>query len=175
MIFLISLVPFRSEWKYADRAIRYCYLDTGHQLGAIMASAQIVGQKCTVLSEIDRVCLDQWMGFSSEEFSCIAVAIGEKTEKKVTPLKQFLMQVPAVDYVEVNLNVRSYFSKFHHADQLTMKWLPSSTNSVCVYGRRSARYFLPKPLSQKDSHDFLERHKEYLFSQQQKHEIPVCF
>ncbi|MDM5270817.1 nitroreductase family protein [Sulfurovum sp. zt1-1] len=155
MIFLISLVPFRSEWKYADRAIRYCYLDAGHQLGAIMASAQILGQKCTVLSEIDRECLDQWMGFPSEEFSCLAVAIGEKTEKSVTPLKQPLIQVPAVDYIEGNLNVPSYLSGLKYDHTFTMKEWPSLTNSDCIYGRRSARYFIPNPLSAQDSRDFL--------------------
>jgi SagB-type dehydrogenase family enzyme len=33
-IFLISCVYYRSSWKYQDRSLRYCFLDSGHHLGA---------------------------------------------------------------------------------------------------------------------------------------------
>ncbi|UFH58369.1 nitroreductase family protein [Sulfurovum mangrovi] len=155
MIFLVSLVPYRSEWKYGDRAIRYCYLDAGHQLGAIMASAQTFGQNCRVLSEIDRACLDRWMGFAPEEFSCIAVAVGEETDKSVKDLKQPLMQVPAVDYLEGELKLHSYLSKQAYDETFRVKEWPPVTQSSSLYSRRSARYFLPKALSAKDSDDLM--------------------
>ena len=155
MIFLLSLVPFRSAWKYAERSIRYCYLDAGHQLGAIMASSQILGQNCRVLSEIDRACLDRWMGFASEEFSCIAVAVGEETEKSVKDLKQSLMQVPAVDYLEGELHLHVHLSNQVYADTFTLKEWPTITQSSSLYSRRSARYFLPTALSKKDSDDLM--------------------
>ena len=34
-IFLVSCVYHRSSWKYQDRSLRYCLLDSGHHLGAI--------------------------------------------------------------------------------------------------------------------------------------------
>ncbi len=36
-IFLVSCVYHRSSWKYQDRSLRYCLLDSGHLLGAIAA------------------------------------------------------------------------------------------------------------------------------------------
>ena len=36
-IFLVSCVYHRSSWKYQDRSLRYCLLDSGHHLGAIAA------------------------------------------------------------------------------------------------------------------------------------------
>lgn len=34
-IFFISCVYYRSSWKYQDRSLRYCFLDSDHHLGAI--------------------------------------------------------------------------------------------------------------------------------------------
>ncbi len=36
-IFLVSCVYHKSSWKYQDRSLRYCLLDSGHHLGAIAA------------------------------------------------------------------------------------------------------------------------------------------
>ena len=37
-IFFISCVYYRSSWKYQDRSLRYCFLDSDHHLGAIARS-----------------------------------------------------------------------------------------------------------------------------------------
>eukprot|EP00211_Chloroparvula_japonica_P004391 CAMPEP_0119127690 /NCGR_PEP_ID=MMETSP1310-20130426/6138_1 /TAXON_ID=464262 /ORGANISM="Genus nov. species nov., Strain RCC2339" /LENGTH=624 /DNA_ID=CAMNT_0007117969 /DNA_START=53 /DNA_END=1927 /DNA_ORIENTATION=+ len=39
----LSSIHWREEWKYGERALRYCYLDTGHAVGALRASAALLG------------------------------------------------------------------------------------------------------------------------------------
>ncbi len=47
---MISLVPFRSSWKYGLRGWRYLYLDLGHQIGALSTSVHHFGYKLTKMS-----------------------------------------------------------------------------------------------------------------------------
>lgn len=155
MIFLISLVPFRSEWKYAKRSIRYCYLDAGHQLGAIMAAAHLTEQKCNILSDIDRGYLDQLFGFSNEEYSCLAVSVGVETDKHVKCLKKPLITVSPVDYTHDERSVNDYLSKAAYNDQTLYKPLSFTGTRASVYQRRSARQFIPSPLSKNDTDFFL--------------------
>lgn len=39
----LSSVPWREAWKYGERAFRYCQLDTGHALGALVFAAATLG------------------------------------------------------------------------------------------------------------------------------------
>lgn len=156
MIFIVSIVPFRSEWKYGERAIRYCYLDAGHQTGAILASAHVLGQKGTILSQIDALSLNEQMGFSMHEFSCMAVGIGEETEKSVEPLISQVMQVAPTDYCES----MSTFSKHtdHYKYTVTYPTIQSFTENIStIYSRRSVRHFKDKMLKSEISDYFLER------------------
>lgn len=156
MLFIVSIVPFRSEWKYGKRAVRYCYLDAGHQIGAIIASAHVLGQKATILSDIDTLGLNEHMGFGTQEFSCMAISVGEVTDKSVELFKSPLMQVAPTDYCE-SINT---FSKHddHYKYTVTHPPIQSfSENSSTFYNRRSARLFADRMLKSKISDYFLQR------------------
>ena len=159
MLFLVSIVPFRSEWKYSKRSIRYCYLDVGHQLGALIASAEVFGQKCTVLSDIDRGCLDHLFGFGEDEFSCISIVVGEETQKSVKPLRKSLMKVTPVDYIEGEQSVRTHLSNIDYSQAFSLMPITTPLSVTSIFERRSARQFVPEPLSNLDSFFFMDQIK----------------
>lgn len=140
MLFIISSVPFRAEWKYANRSIRYCYLDAGHQLATLSASLKLYKQKMTILSEFDKKALNELMGFKGEESVCALAYSGELRDRVVTPLKQNLIYVAPTDYSELSTSLVEDITKSE-----VMQRAP--TDILCeleekdILQRRSARYF----------------------------------
>jgi SagB-type dehydrogenase family enzyme len=45
----LSTISWREEWKYGERAYRYCQLDVGHAIGALCYSAALMGWGLTLL------------------------------------------------------------------------------------------------------------------------------
>lgn len=45
-VFIITAVPDRGRWKYAERAWRYIYLDAGHMMQNLYLSAEDLGLGC---------------------------------------------------------------------------------------------------------------------------------
>lgn len=156
MIFIVSIVPFRSEWKYGDRAVRYCYLDAGHQTGAIIASSSTQGQNATILSDIDALSLNEKMGFSTQEFTCMAISVGEETTKSVESLSLPLMQVPPTDYWESTGIFNTQLS--HYKYTVSYPVIHSFCNNISnIYERRSVRLFEDKIISNETSEYFMKR------------------
>lgn len=100
--FLISATYFRSSWKYRDRAIRYIFLDSGHQLGGIYAFSALQGLKSKAIFDLDRVGLNSALGFRDDELSTVALCTHEPSTKETQKLKQSLPYVPSSDYLETN-------------------------------------------------------------------------
>ncbi len=156
MIFIVSIVPFRSEWKYGERSVRYCYLDAGHQAGAILASAHALGQKATILSDIDALSLNEQMGFGAHEFSCLAIGMGEETEKSVVPLSLPMLEVAPTDYCEN----RSTFSRYldHYKYTVSYPEIDALSKDLStIYNRRSVRLFEEKAIPGEITDHFLQR------------------
>ena len=140
MIFILSIVPYRSEWKYGDRGLRYAYLDVGHQIGAIQASAYSQGRKVTILSEFDTNCLDAQMGFLNQEFSCAVLAMGFATNKPVEKIKLPLMEVAPTDYCEA----KGYITEQIPSQDVYSTLVKNNhflVNEKAILQRRSARKF----------------------------------
>ena len=51
--FWVSVIPYRSAWKYGSRAFRYVLLDSGHLLEQIRIAAGIMGWKVTMYLGFD--------------------------------------------------------------------------------------------------------------------------
>jgi len=151
MLFLISLVPFRSYWKYGERSWRYCYLDAGHQYGALGEMLHYYGHTPTLLSQVERGELNRLMGFDAEEFGCAIVAVGEATLREAEPMRTPLMRVAPTDYSEGIGNLKTACSEvvslgseaIPFSECITIATLPQMLGE-----RRSAREFLPVPLPQ---------------------------
>jgi SagB-type dehydrogenase family enzyme len=76
-IFLISCVYYRSSWKYQDRSLRYCFLDSGHHLGAISASAYLHNQDIQLIFDFGKLALNTVLGFENKEFITAGIISGK--------------------------------------------------------------------------------------------------
>ncbi len=145
MLFVVSCVPYRSEWKYGDRAVRYCYMDAGHQVGAICTSVVADGHTPTILSQFDSASLEAQMGFGDEEYAAAVIAFGKESEKGVEAMRSALMRVAPTDYCDTSGVVPA---------QLAGEAVYSATDLPTVFTvgedvitkRRSARNFAPEAL-----------------------------
>lgn len=98
IMLMVSVVPFRSSWKYGLRAWRYCYLDLGHQIGALNATVRHFGLKLTKMSHYDANTLNRTMGMDDDEYIAAVYGIGELGNRPVKELKNTLMNVAATNY-----------------------------------------------------------------------------
>ena len=165
IIVIVSCVPFRSEWKYGFRALRYCYLDAGHQIAAIQASATIYHKKMTILSEFDVKSFNVLMGFKDEVSVCAVISFAKETEKKVKALKKSLLHVSPTDYSDTNGEL---FEIMQKQPILKSKIFPISTTKEQILQRRSARKFEDTP--------FIKSEIEYIMHTLAKDAYPlVCY
>lgn len=143
-ILMISLVPFRSYWKYGLRGWRYLYLDLGHQIGALGMSVHHFGERLTKMSPIAE--LNTIMGFGDDEVIGAVYGIGEISERNVKSLSKALIHVSPCDYTNIDnpLNAIVRSEKIYHGIPQT-HWIEHFTG--CNMNRRSARVFDPTAMS----------------------------
>jgi SagB-type dehydrogenase family enzyme len=101
-IFLISSVYYRSSWKYKNRSMRYCLLDSGHHLGAVAASAYLHERDIQLIFDFDKLTLNTDLGFENKEFITACAISGEIQEKPVRKLRLNVPFVCGTDYFEAN-------------------------------------------------------------------------
>jgi len=89
-IAIFTSVPWRESWKYGERALRYCLLDTGHAIGSLRFSANLLGWKAKWLSApsdeelsyilgLDKVTFPQ----GEEEFPELALFVFPKSVRDI--------------------------------------------------------------------------------------------
>ena len=165
IIVIVSCVPFRSEWKYGVRALRYCYLDAGHQIASLRAAATIYEKEMTILSDFDIKSFNLSMGFKDEESVCAVISFAKQTEKKVKPLKKPLLHVSPTDYSDSDAKL---FEIVQKQPILKSKIFPISTTKEQILQRRSARKFEDTP--------FIKSEIEYIMHTLAKDAYPlVCY
>ena len=101
-IFLVSCAYFRSSWKYKNRSLRYCFLDSGHHLGAIEASAYLYQKDIKAIFDFDKIALNKDLGFENKEFATAAVISGKVKQKSIKKLRSPIPFVSPTDYFEDN-------------------------------------------------------------------------
>jgi hypothetical protein len=162
MIFLVSCVYFRSSWKYKNRSLRYCFLDSGHHLGAIEASAYLHQRPIQALFDFDKLALNQDLGFENKEFVTAAMIAGELKQKPVRRLRSPLPIVCGTDYFEPNPFVETAYrdtlspSSGTQPLQQPQFELNLERFSQTILDRRSARRFRQQFISRSDFDRILE-------------------
>jgi SagB-type dehydrogenase family enzyme len=165
-IFLVSCVYYRSSWKYKDRSLRYCFLDSGHHLGAIEASAYLHDRDLEIIFDFDKLALNRDLGFENKEFVTACAISGEIKEKAVRKLRSQIPFVCGTDYFEPNFFIEEGYKntalvtsdrhelkipQFHFNKE---RWLES------IFNRRSIRKFKKKAICQLDFFKILQILKE---------------
>ena len=147
-LFFLSLVPFRSAWKYQKRAFRYCYLDLGHQIAALDAAAMLKKQKMQHFTLKDQTLLQKRFGFGKEEFVCASVGIGKQdTVKKVEHFKKELIYVSPTNYSALESSVRESIKQQSVLKAFAYKSI--EVDALAILQRRSARRFTEGDMEQK--------------------------
>ncbi len=153
-IFLISCVYYRSSWKYKDRSIRYCLLDSGHHLGAIAASAFLHDRDIQLVFDFDKLALNADLGFENKEFITACAISGEVQEKSVRRLRLKVPFVCGTDYFEQNQFIEEAYKEtaLQKSCQQEIKHPQLSFDkdrfSQAVWNRRSIRRFQKQSISQ---------------------------
>ncbi|WP_414566524.1 MULTISPECIES: nitroreductase family protein [unclassified Anabaena] len=155
-IFLISCVYYRSSWKYQDRSLRYCFLDSGHHLGAVAASAYLHSKDIQLVFDFDKLALNQILGFENKEFITAAVISGEVQEKEVRRLRLKVPFVCGTDYFEANQFIEDGYqvtavqrNKLQPLAQPQFNFDKDEFQQT-VWNRRSIRRFRKQWISQED-------------------------
>ncbi len=148
-IVMLSIVPFRSSWKYGLRAWRYLYLDLGHQIGALVASVRHFGQELTKMSVYDREALNHIIGMGEEEQIAAVYGLGEHSARLAKRLEEPLFKVQPTDYSISNTSLLSNIytesiyckipERFNYKDFIEIN-----------HNRRSARGFYANGMSDMD-------------------------
>ncbi len=147
LIFLVSCVYYRSSWKYKHRSLRYCFLDSGHHLGAIEAAAHCHQQAVQVIFDIDKLALNQDLGFENKEWVTACAIAGETKAKPVRRLRTPLPFVAGTDYFEPNPLIEAGYRETLQPHRLQAEYhtpqfpFTSDRLRTTILQRRSARRF----------------------------------
>jgi SagB-type dehydrogenase family enzyme len=168
LIFLVSCVYYRSSWKYKNRSIRYCLLDSGHHLGAIEASVYLHNREIQMLFDFDKIALNEDLGFENKEFVTACVISGEFKQKSVKRLRTKIPFVCGTDYFEPNLFIEEGYRNtiLPPSDSQPLKLpqfnLKRETFLEHILQRRSARRFTQQSISQADFLTILQEIRQSL-------------
>ena len=155
-IFLISCVYYRSSWKYQNRSIRYCFLDSGHHLGALAASAYLHNRDIQLIFDFDKLALNSDLGFENKEFITACAVSGEIQDKKIRHLRLKVPFVSGTDYFESNQFIEDAYqaTTLQKSCQQKLEYPQFDFDRdkfyQTVWARRSIRRFRKESISQED-------------------------
>ncbi len=155
-IFLISCVYYRSSWKYQNRSIRYCFLDSGHHLGAVAASAYLYNRDIQLIFDFDKLALNSDLGFENKEFITACAVSGEIQDKKIRRLRLKVPFVCGTNYFESNQFIEDAYQattlQKSRQQQLEYPQFDFDRDKFyqTVWNRRSIRRFRKESISQED-------------------------
>lgn len=149
ILLLVSLVPFRSFWKYGLRSWRYLYLDAGHQIATIWALLKNQQHNTTIVSDFDTKTLNHDMGFEDKEFTCKVFALGEESDRQTEMMPHALMHVMPTDYSEAMPMLKQQLEDESIITDTVLsvpECITISAVDTYLETRRSAREFAPSSL-----------------------------
>ncbi|MEH1825065.1 MAG: SagB/ThcOx family dehydrogenase [Nostoc sp.] len=155
-IFLISCVYYRSSWKYQNRSMRYCFLDSGHHLGAVAASAYLYNRDIQLIFDFDKLTLNSDLGFENKEFITACAVSGEVQDKKIRGLRLKVPFVSGTDYFESNQFIEDAYqaTTLEKSRQQKLEYPQFDFDRdkfyQPVWDRRSIRRFRKEAISQED-------------------------
>lgn len=77
--FIWTAVPYRSAWRYGERAYRYLHLDAGHVCQNLYLACEAVNAGCCAIAAFDDDELDTLLGLDGvEQFAIYVAAVGKR-------------------------------------------------------------------------------------------------
>ncbi len=176
--FYITVIFYRSIWKYRDRAYRYHLLDTGHLVESLVLAIKSLDLPCHVIYDFDDSAVNVFLGVDSGREACLAVVgipggapevagispiegLSHAAASRVSPREE----MPAAIREIHDASSRVVGVKDRQNDMLAVcgvrlqHWqpvhfeecFPEKMNfSQAVMARRSRRNFIPRPLGRRE-------------------------
>lgn len=73
-VFLWAAVPYRSAWRYSERAWRYLFLDAGHVCQNLYLACETIAAGCCAINAFDDDRLNQFLGLDGKTSFAIYLA-----------------------------------------------------------------------------------------------------
>lgn len=81
IIFILTSIAWREEWKYRDRAYRYCLHDIGHAWQALALAAQAMGCKTRRIVEFPDDEIARELRLNEDEWPMLILEVGDAARK----------------------------------------------------------------------------------------------
>lgn len=89
--FLLTTIVWREAWKYRARAYRYCLLDAGHALEALVTSARALGWDYTLTTAFDDDAVAEQFRLPKDEWPLALVTFDDVPGEPREPAEMFWM------------------------------------------------------------------------------------
>ncbi|WP_024787163.1 SagB/ThcOx family dehydrogenase [Lebetimonas sp. JH369] len=174
---VFTSIPLRESWKYGERALRYCLLDTGHLIAAGRFSSNLLGWKMEYINDIDEERLSPLIGLNKAKFYENEEEIFEAAfyvyhdKKPKINFENFKNLDYHLEYKKIANDSVRWDIIFETAKELKRKepfktflkdekpeFLPSPFSAYeIIDNRRSALGFIPSYIEKKDFFDILDK------------------
>ena len=165
---ILSTIPLREAWKYGERALRYCLLDSGHAIASIAFSANLLGLNIQKIDHFPFKKLENKTKTNEEEFIENAFIVFDKEYE--FNLEEFLntpLNLKALPLAKNSIRwdvVYKLFESFEKEEytpkhiNTKINFLPSKFNAEeIIQNRRSALGYIPEFIDKKILLDILDK------------------
>jgi len=168
IIVIFSSIPLREAWKYGERALRYCLLDSGHAIASLAFSANLLGLNITKTDHFAFKKLENKTAPNEEEYieNAFILHSGDyelnideflntPLNLKALPLAKDSIRWEVVYELFESFEKEDFSPKFINKE---IKFLPSKLNAEeIIQNRRSALGFIPEYIDKRDLLDILDK------------------
>ncbi len=165
---ITSSIPLREAWKYGERALRYCLLDSGHLIASLSFSANLLGLNIKKIDHFPFKRLENKTNPNEEEYVENAFIIYNENYEldlneffntplnlKALPLAKNSIRWNVVYEMFESFEKENYIPKFIDKK---IEFLPSKFNAQeIIQNRRSALGYLPEFIDKKELLDMLDK------------------
>ena len=165
---ILSTIPLREAWKYGERALRYCLLDSGHTIASIAFSANLLGLNIKKTDHFPFKRLENKTALNEEEFIENAFIVFDKEYE--FNLEEFLntpLNLKALPLSKSSIRwdvVYKLFDSFEKEEytpkhiNTKIHFLPSYLSAEeIIQNRRSALGYIPEFIDKKILFDMLDK------------------
>ena len=168
ILVITSSIPLREAWKYGERALRYCLLDSGHLIASLAFSANILGLNIKKIDHFPFKRLENKTNLNEEEYIENAFIIHNGNYElnldeflntplnlKALPLAKNSIRWDVVYEMFESFEKEEYTPKFIDKK---IEFLPSKFSAEeIIHNRRSALGYLPEFIDKNILLDMLDK------------------
>ena len=165
---ITSSIPIREAWKYGERALRYCLLDSGHLIASLSFSANLLGFNIKKIDHFPFKRIENKTNPNEEEYIENAFIIYNENYElnldeflntplnlKALPLAKNSIRWNVVYEIFESFEKENYIPKFIDKK---IEFLPSKFNAQeIIQNRRSALGYLPEFIDKNILLDMLDK------------------